>query len=184
MKNSVHEAPILFLDFDGVINDNEEQVTEEAIEVLYRLYSSSKAKIVVISNWLEDGCLAIQKRLRQFLSEFGFSEEAIDFIDPNFIGEEDYSILPPRILGIIHYMNEHIGREYVILDDQYQKMYQMLHLHHYQTRQAQGLRYLDEEKITFQPYSVPISIPYRHRPLTERENLTNRLIKVLKKDFS
>ena len=41
-----------------------------------------------------------------------------------------------------------------------------------------------EEKITFQPYSVPISIPYRHRPLTERENLTNRLIKVLKKDFS
>lgn len=172
---------IVFLDVDGVLNDNNSNFLLENVNVLKQLVNTYNAKVVMISSQQMNGTQNIRNKIINELNKFGICN--IDFIDPNFEGYLDNIPLPARLLGIIDYLKNNDIAKYVILDDDYHNDYKMVCLNHYKTSSLQGLTYNDLPKITFKPVNLNNFkyISYKYRKLGEYEMATNKLIKVLKK---
>ena len=178
------ENNVIFLDFDGVINDNglevQGPVKAESYLVLRRLVRETQSRIVVISSWLMNGTKSRQKKIKLFLNKLGFSN--IDFIDPNFTGVFLGHSLSDRALGIIHYLSKNRVDGYVILDDEYDFDYQLLRLNYYKTNMFRGLIMEDLPKIKLKApfYQYSKFLRYEYRKLDgEYECAIDNLVKVL-----
>ncbi len=172
---------IIFLDIDGVLNDNNSALSIESVEVLKELRDLSNAKIVMITSLQRNGTISQRKKLRNSFSKLGIND--IDFIDPNFEGDICDIKLPSRVLGIIDYLKKEKDANYVILDDDYYNDYRLVCLNHYRTKPFVGLKRKDLPKIKFKKVNLNNFkfINYRYRELGKYEKVTNDLIKVLKK---
>lgn len=172
---------IIFLDIDGVLNDNVSVLLFESVEALKQLISTYNARVVMITSWQQNGTENRRKRIRNYLEELGIFN--IDFIDPNFEGGLGDINVPERLLGIIDYLKSAHGAKYVILDDDYHNKYKMVCLNYYKINPNKGLSYNDLDKIKFMPvnFNVLDRINYQYRSLGQYEVVTNNLIRVLKK---
>lgn len=164
---------IIFLDIDGVLNDNTCYLSLESIEILKQLIQSYNAKIVTITSWQMNGTENRRKKIKYQLKQQGIYN--INFIDPNFKG----NLCDIRLLGIVDYLKKYLISNSVILDDDYQNDYKLLYLNHYRTIPFKGLTY----KIKFKPVNLNNFkyINYKHKQLGDYKLVTNNLIKVLKK---
>lgn len=174
---------VIFLDIDGVLNDNISSFSFESIEVLKQLMQLYNAKVVMITSLQSNGTTSKRKKFQQQLEELGIYD--IDFVDPNFEGSMCGIKLPSRLLGIIDYLRNNEIANYVILDDDYYNDYKLMCLNHYRTLPFKGLTYKDLAKIAFKPVNLNNFkyINYQYRQLGEYELVTNKLIKVLKKKY-
>ena len=172
---------LIFLDIDGVLNYIEVEFNEESINVLKELIQKYNAKVVMITSWQTNGTENKRKNIKHQLEKLGIYD--IDFIDPNFEGSFYDIQLPSRLLGIVDYLKNKEKCNYVILDDEYHNDYKLICLNHYRTTQPKGLNYKDLPKIIFKPVNLNNFkyIKYKYGKLGEYENVTNNLIKVLKK---
>jgi len=171
---------IIFLDIDGVINDNKSRFSSQSLEVLKQLINIYDAKMVIISSWQQNGTTSKRNHIRLQFEKFGIYN--IDFIEPNFEGNLCDIKLPPRLLGIVDYLKNNASVHYVILDDDYHNDYKLICLNHYRTKKFKGLMDKDLSKITFKPVNLNNFqyISYKYRQLGEYEQITNKLIKVFK----
>lgn len=171
---------IIFLDIDGVLNDNNSSFSLESLEVLKKLINTWNAKIVMITSWLQNGTQNKKNKLRNHFEKIGIYD--IDFIDPNFVGSLCGIQLPPRLLGIVDYLKNKEECNYVILDDDYHNDYKLICLNHYKPSPLKGLKYKNLSKITFKKVNLNNFeyINYKYRNLGKYEQVTNNLIKVLK----
>lgn len=172
---------IIFLDIDGVLNDNCSNFLLESIETLKILVKKYNAKVVMITSLQKNGTENKRKLLKHQFEELKVSN--IDFIDPNFYGSLCDIKLPSRLLGIVDYLKNNEVANYVIIDDEYQNDYKLICLNHYKTMPFKGLTYKDLPKILIKPVNLNNFkyITYQYRQLGEYELVTNNLIKVLKK---
>ena len=136
---------IIFLDFDGVINNNDDLITEESILTLKKIIHEYQAKVVVISSWIMDG--REERKIRDFLDKLGIHN--IDFINPNLIGTFENNELNYRFLGIADYLLNNPQINYLILDDEYDDEYNRLNLNHLKTNMDTGLVLSDYNKVAF-----------------------------------
>ena len=174
---------IIFLDIDGVLNDNIVRFNEESINALKELILRYNAKVVMITSWQGNGTVNIRKRIEKRMEQLGIYN--IDFIVPNFEGYILDIKLPNRLLGIIDYLKNNDIDNYVILDDEYYRDYKLVCLNHYRTKTFKGLSYKDLNKIELKSvnYNNFKYINYQYRQLGDYELVTNNLIKVLKKKY-
>ena len=174
---------VIFLDIDGVLNNNISSFSLESVKVLNQLIQIYNAKVIMITSWQMNGTASRRKRIQQQLEELGIYD--IKFIDPNFDGSMCDIKLPSRILGIIDYLTNNEIANYVILDDEHHNDYKLICLNHYRTMPFKGLTYKDLSRITFKPVNLNNFkyINYQYRQLGEHEVVTNNLIKVLKKKY-
>ena len=174
---------VIFLDIDGVLNDNISNFSLESIDVLKKLIQIYNAKVVMITSRQMNGTKARRNCIQQQLEELGIYD--VDFIDPNFDGSMCDIKLPSRILGIIDYLTNNEIANYVILDDEHHNDYKLICLNHYRTMPFKGLTYKDLSRITFKPVNLNNFkyINYQYRQLGEYELVTNNLVKVLKKKY-
>lgn len=172
---------VIFLDIDGVLNDNKSNFSSESIEILKYLIRIYDAKVVMITSWQMNGTENKRKLIKNELEKIGIYN--VDFIDPNFEGSLCDIKLPSRILGIVDYLKNNKISSYVILDDEYHNDYKLICLNHYRTIPYKGLIYKDLHKIIFRPVNLNNFkyINYQYRQLGKYELVTNSLIKVLKK---
>lgn len=172
---------IIFLDIDGVLNDNNCLFLKESVETLKLLIKRYNAKVVIISSWQMNGTEARRKRIKKQFEELCIYN--IDFIDPNLEGNLGDIKLPPRLLGIVDYLKNNKVENYVILDDDYHNDYKLICLNYYKTKSFKGLDYKDLSKIILKPTNLNNfqHIKYQYRQLGNYEVLTNNLIRVLKK---
>ena len=112
---------IIFLDIDGVLNDNSTPLSIESLESLKQLINYYNAQIVIISSRQQNGTANRRKRIKYQFEKLGIYN--IDFIDPNFEGSMCDLKLPSRVLGIIDYLRNNEIANYVILDDDYHNAY-------------------------------------------------------------
>lgn len=171
---------LIFLDFDGVINNNIDKLTIEALETLKSLVNFYNAKIVVISSLLggaEEGKILW---LTSCLNKLGFYN--IDFINPNFDGYYLNRHIPNRALGIIDYLKKCPESPYVILDDEFHTHYRRLGLNYYKTNGSKGLQKKDLEKIQFRITNGRIynQVEYQDINTLMRNKATSKLIRTLK----
>lgn len=171
---------IIFLDFDGVINNSFDKINLSCIRALHTLINLYDAKIVVISSILGSATINKKRYITKYLNKLGFFN--IDFIDPNFEGDYLGKEVPARLLGIIDYLKNNPECSYVILDDEYERNYKRLGLNHYKTKMFQGLQKRDIPKIVFKKSNDKIysHIKYYYRTLYGYEAATNNLVKTLK----
>ena len=174
---------IIFLDIDGVINDNICKISLESILVLKQLIKKYNAKIVMITSRQMNGVERRRNQIRQQFEEFNIYN--IDFIDPNFKGSICDIILPSRLLGIVDYLKNKEKCNYIILDDEFSNDYKLVCLNYYKTKQFKGLTNNDLSKIELKSFNLNNFnyINYNYRKLGEYEIITNKLIKVLKKKY-
>lgn len=174
---------IIFLDIDGVLNDNDSTYLLESIESLKQLIESNNAKIVLITSKQHNGTENRRKKIKFDLEKIGIYN--IDFIDPNFEGNLYNINIPRRVLGIVHYLKNNKIDNYVILDDEFHNDYKLLCLNYYKTNPNKGLTYKDLPKIIFKPVNLNNfkNINYKYKSLKDYEQVTNDLIKVLKKVY-
>ena len=99
MKN---QNNVIFLDIDGVLNDNITNYSLTSINCLKLLQDSFNSKIVIISSQQGNGTTSKRRKITEQLSNYGIRN--IDFIDPNFEGYFLNFKVPSRILGIVHYL--------------------------------------------------------------------------------
>lgn len=172
---------IIFLDIDGVLNDIRVRFKEESVNVVKELMKIYNAKVVMITSWQLNGTTNRRKQIANLLAEQGIYD--IDFIDPNFEGDFLSINVPDRVLGIIDYLKNNDVSSYVILDDEYHNDYKLLCLNHYRTLSLKGLTYKDLSKISFKKVNLNnfAYVNYDYRKLGAYEQVTNDLIKVLKK---
>lgn len=172
---------IIFLDIDGVLNDNKSEFLLENIEAVIKLTEKYNAKIVLISSWQMNGTKKIRNRIGKLLEQYNIHN--IDFIDPNFEGEMYGIEIPARVLGIVDYLKEKKNCNYVILDDEYHNDYKLLCLNYYKTNPFRGIKSKDLSKISFKPVNLNNFkyLDYHYRELGDYERAYNNLIKVLKK---
>ncbi len=172
---------IIFLDIDGVLNDIRVEFSEESINVVKELIKIYNAKVVMTTSWQLNGTTNRRKYIANRLEEQGIYD--VDFIDPNFKGCFLNIDVPDRVLGIIDYLKRHDVSNYVILDDDYHNDYKLLCLNYYRTLPLRGLTYKDLPKISFKKVNLNNFkyVNYEYRKLGEYEQVTNDLIKVLKK---
>lgn len=90
---------IIFLDIDGILNDNCSEFLSESVEVLKLLVQIYNAKVVMISSWQMNGIETRRKSLKYQLEKLSIYN--IDFIDSNFRGSLDDIKLQSRVLGIV-----------------------------------------------------------------------------------
>lgn len=177
---------IIFLDIDGVLNDNCAYFLLESVDVLKHLIKLYNAKIVMITSLQGNGTEKRRKRIRDKLKDFNIQN--IDFIDPNFEGELYFDgyvkgfKMVPRLLGIINYLQNTGKCNYVILDDDYYFDYKFIKLNCYRPSPFDGLTYEDLPKIKFETVNLNDfkNIKYRYRQLGAYELATNNLVRVLK----
>ena len=172
---------IIFLDIDGVLNDIRVKFSEESINVVKELIKMYNAKVVMITSWQLNGTTNRRKYIANRLEEQGIHD--VDFIEPNFKGDFLNIDVPGRVLGIIDYLKNHNVSSYVILDDEYHNDYKLLCLNHYRTLPLKGLTNKDLPKISFKKVNLNNFeyVNYGYRKLGAYEQVTNDLIKVLKK---
>lgn len=178
MKN---QNNVIFLDIDGVLNDNITNYSLTSINCLKLLQDSFNSKIVIISSQQGNGTTSKRRKITEQLSNYGIRN--IDFIDPNFEGYFLNFKVPSRILGIVHYLKTTPIDNYVILDDDYQNDYKIIQLNHFKTKAFKGLTPKDLKKISLKPVNLNNFkyVYYNYRQLGEYELLTNTIIKILKK---
>lgn len=174
---------IIFLDIDGVLNNNIVRFNEESINTLKELILRYNAKVVMITSWQQNGRTNRRKKIQYIFEQLGIYN--IDFIVPNFEGYILDIKLPNRLLGIIDYLKNNDIDNYVILDDEYYRDYKLVCLNHYRTKTLKGLTYKDLNKIDLEPVNLNNFkyINYQYRQLGDFELVTNNLIKVLKKKY-
>lgn len=174
---------IIFLDIDGVLNNNYSNISSESIDVIKQLIQKNNAKVVMITSHQQNGTDAKRNLIKQKLEELDIYN--IDFIDPNFEGYILDIKLPSRILGIVDYLKKNEVSNYVILDDDYNNDYKLVCLNHYKTNPQKGLTNKDLSKITFKSVNIKNfkNINYQYRQLGEYELLTNNLVKILKNKY-
>ena len=172
---------IIFLDIDGVLNDIRVKFKEESVNVVKELIKIYNAKVVMITSWQLNGTINRRKYIANRLEEQGIYD--VDFIEPNFEGSFLNIDVPDRVLGIIDYLKNNDVSSYVILDDDYHNDYKLLCLNHYRPFPLKGLTYKDLSKISFKKVNLNNFeyINYKYRKLGAYEQVTNGLIKVLKK---
>ena len=90
---------IIFLDIDGILNDNCSEFLSESVEVLKLLVQIYNAKVVMISSWQMNGIETRRKSLKYQLEKLSIYN--IDFIDSNFRGSLDDIKLQSCVLGIV-----------------------------------------------------------------------------------
>lgn len=174
---------IIFLDIDGVINDNVNSLSLESVEILKQLINYYNAKIVIISSNQQNGTANRRKKIIYQFENLGIYN--IDFIDPNFEGNLFEFKIPSRLLGIIDYLKYNKESNYIILDDDFHNKYKLVGLNFYKTNKNKGLTKKDLPKITLKPVNSNIfnHINYKYRNLGNYEIATNKLIKVLRKKY-
>ena len=173
---------IIFLDIDGVLNDNTVNgYLNRCVDCLKKYISDKDIKIVIISSLQSTGTVKKRQKLEKSLGEVGIKID--DFIDPNFKGNLGGVSLSNRVLGIIDYLKEHSSSEYVILDDEYKNDYKMLGLNHLEVDMWTGLDDKSIEKISFKKVNLDIlnRVNYSYRELGDYELATNNLIMTLKR---
>lgn len=173
---------IIFLDIDGVVNDNScESFLTSCVKILNNLVVKEKAKVVLISSWQGTGTKARRKRVLEILNESGIKVD--DFIDPNLEGNLGDISLPSRVIGIVDYLKKNNDCNYVILDDEFHNDYKLLCLNHFKTHMYKGLQRNDLNLIAFKSVNLSIlnRVDYHYRQLGDYEKATNNLIKVLRK---
>ena len=172
---------IIFLDIDGVLNDIRVKFKEESVNVVKELIKIYNAKVVMITSRQLNGTINRRKYIANRLEEQGIYD--VDFIEPNFEGSFLNIDVPDRVLGIIDYLKNNDVSSYVILDDDYHNDYKLLCLNHYRPLPLKGLTYKDLSKISFKKVNLNNFeyINYKYRKLGAYEQVTNDLIKVLKK---
>lgn len=172
---------IIFLDIDGVLNDTRVKFNEESVNVVKELIKIYNAKVVMITSQQLNGTINRRKNIANRLEEQGIYD--VDFIEPNFRGNFLNIEVPDRVLGIIDYLKNHNVSSYVILDDDYHNDYKLLCLNHYRTLPLKGLTYKDLSKISFKKVNLNNFeyVNYDYRKLGAYEQVTNDLIKVLRK---
>lgn len=172
---------IIFLDIDGVLNDIRVKFKEESVNVVKELIKIYNAKVVMITSWQLNGTINRRKYIANRLEEQGIYD--VDFIEPNFEGSFLNIDVPDRVLGIIDYLKNNEVSSYVIIDDDYHNDYKLLCLNHYRPFPLKGLTYKDLSKISFKKVNLNNFeyINYKYRKLGAYEQVTNGLIKVLKK---
>ena len=177
MKNAI------FLDIDGVINDNDSNFSLESIEVLKQLIQIYNAKVVMITSLQRNGTENRRKTLKCQLEKLGIYN--INFIEPNFEGSFSDIELPSHLLGIVDYLKNNEISNYVILDDDYHNDYKLICLNYYRPMPFKGLTHKDLPKIMLKPVNLNNFkyINYQYRQLGEYELVTNKLIKILKKKY-
>lgn len=175
------EETIIFLDFDGVINDNTEEITIESIETLKHLIVENSARVVVIASRIMRGTEESKNRAASLLNDYGIYN--IDFLDFNFAGSYLGTSLSSKALGIVNYLKLNYNVRYVILDDENEEEYRLVGLNHYQTPMWTGLRKQDLEKIEFKLPSSEImnKVIYKCQKTNNKEKLEKELVKVLKR---
>jgi len=90
---------IIFLDIDGVLNDNCSEFLSESVEVLKLFVQIYNAKVVMISSRQMNGIETRRKALKYQFEKLCIYN--IDFIDSNFRGSLDDIKLQSRVLGIV-----------------------------------------------------------------------------------
>lgn len=175
---------IIFLDIDGVLNNNDSKFSVENIITLRQLISFTNSKIVIISSRQGNGREYIRNKIRDEFKKLKIYN--IDFIDPNFEGSLGNIKLPSRILGIVDYLKRHKTSNYIILDDEYSNDYKLMCLNYYKTSTFNGLTYSDLYKIKLKPVNLNNfkHVNYKYRKLGSYELATNNLIKTLKKGLN
>lgn len=174
---------IIFLDIDGVLNDNTTPLSIESLENLKQLINYYNAQIVIISSRQQNGTANRRKKIKYQFEKLGIYN--IDFIDPNFEGNLFEFKIPSRLLGIIDYLKYNKEINYVILDDDYHNKYKLIGLNFYKTNKNKGLLKKDLPKITLKPVNLNNfnHINYYYRELGNYEIATNKLMKVLRKKY-
>lgn len=174
---------VIFLDIDGVLKNNTDKYSSEALTVLLKLINKYNAKIVIISSLFGNGTLGRRKKLIKIFNNFGIYD--IDFIDPNY---ECFFLnvkISGRVIGIIDYLRKNRWINYIILDDEFERKYKYLGLNYFKTNKNKGLLEKDLSKIEFKKVSkkqfeVFDSINYNYRELGDYERVTTNLLKTLK----
>lgn len=173
---------VIFLDIDGVLNNNYDKYSYEAHTVLLKLISKYSAKVVVISSNLGNGTLNRRKKLIQRFNNLGIYD--IDFIDPNF--ECFFNVkITRRVVGVIDYLRRNRWVNYIILDDEFERQYKYFGLNHFKTNKNKGLLKKDLckiklKKVTNKQFELFNSLGYNYRELGDYEKVTNNLLKILK----
>lgn len=183
MNNHDNLHNVLFLDIDGVLNDNKRDFSLESIIALKKIINRYCAKIVLITSKQGNGTVEKRNKIKNLLKQFDI--DVLDFINPNFEGDIINIDLSARVLGIIHYLKNNPVDNYLIIDDDYHNDYKLLCLNHYKTKMFKGLSDRDLTKIKFRPVNLNNFkyVNYRYRQLGTHEYLTTNLIKILKKVY-
>ena len=121
---------IIFLDIDGVLNDNTVNgYLERCVNCLKSLIDRTNSKVVIISSLQGSGTIEKRRRLSEKLNSVGINVN--DYIDPNFKGDLNGVSLSNRVIGIIDYLKKYQESSFVIIDDEFQEEYNVLGLNSY-----------------------------------------------------
>lgn len=186
------EDNILFLDFDGVINNNtikdDREVVTECLEVLLILIKKYNLKIVPIAGSLSIGFGTVntKKRIINRLNKYGIFN--IDgFIETNYQGTFLNKKLSSRTIGIVDYLKKRGNVNYIIIDDEYQREYKMLNLNHIHTKPNEGLtlKYLNDFTLKKNTCYGFDKVYYKFKDFSNSSYIinSNNLVKVLRKVY-
>ena len=114
---------IVFLDIDGVLNDNLNDFVDSCVESVIKLVDKNDASVVMITSLQGNGTKAKRNKLSNMLGEKGINVS--DYIDPNFEGSLCGISISSRALGIVDYLKNHSDVSYVILDYEFHNDYKM-----------------------------------------------------------
>lgn len=142
---------ILFLDFDGVINDNTESITKSCLYLIKKIILKYKAKVVVISSWYQTNKSNRKEKITLFLHQLGIYD--IDFINLDLQGNHP-ELFSRRTLGIIDYLIKYPNINYLILDDEFDSVYRLLGLNYLKTNMWSGFTIDDYKKVQFKPVDI------------------------------
>lgn len=181
---------IIFLDFDGVINRNSmnHEIIPECLEVLLILIKKYNLKVVPICGALSFGLgtTNTKKRLIKRLNNYGIFD--IDgFIETNYEGTFLEKKLQNRTIGIIDYLKKRGNVNYIIIDDENKREYNMLGLNYINTKPFVGLtmKHLDKFRLKQNTCYGFDKVIYKYKDLSNYKFIvnSNNLVKVLKKVY-
>ena len=174
------EEYLIFLDFDGVINDNRSIYPSNQIKILKNIIDNYGARVIVISSWIGNGNKQSKNYIIDFLNKYDIYN--IDFINPNYEGSFIGIDISPRVIGIVDYLKRYDKVNYVILDDEYYNEYKLLGLNYYKTNKWNGLQTRDFYNIKFKKSNIKYInyVKYKIKKLGYDEQIYYNLIKTLK----
>ena len=172
---------IVFLDIDGVLNDNLNDFVDSCVESVKELVEKNNASVVMITSLQGNGTKIRRNKLSKVLEEVGIMVD--DYIDPNFEGGLGDISMSSRVLGIIDYLKKHSDVNYIILDDEFHNEYRTSCLNYYKTGTWKGFQKKDIDKVSFKSVNLKTLdyFSYHYRELGSYEKATNNVIKTLKK---
>lgn len=177
---------IIFLDFDGVINDNISKVNEQSLELLLLLIKQYNISVVPISSHIRNATTNQKNKVTEYLHKLGITD-IDDFIDPNFEGTFLNIKLSSRVVGIVDYLIKNPNINYIILDDEYFNQYHLLGLNYLRTNSNKGLQTKDLKKFQLKHnnHRYLSKVKYKYRDINKQSYIkySNDLVKVLKKVY-